>query len=340
MAGESIPAGAPQAVENGDATLLARTPFHDHLYATYPQATLSASGMDVGLPRGADGQLRSRPPQSRRRAGSFIRISRGSTRRSPTASSRRTRCCRRRSRRRAGRRLHFSGSCRMAACTSHQDHLVALCQSRAGGGRGRHHGPRDHRRARHLADGRRGLSGARWSAGWRRRGAKIATVIGRYFAMDRDQRWERNKLAWDAIVLGRGDVVAATSPSAAVSAAYDDGAARRRVSPADHLLPRQRAARPRWRRGAVVQFPRRPRAAAFDALSLTGFRRLRPRGSARRCTTSRSRNTTRPTRAGGLSRRSRSRRSSAKWSAARGCSSCASRRRRNIRTSLSSSTAA
>ena len=36
-------------------------------------------------------------------------------------------------------------------------------------------------------------------------GARIATVIGRYFAMDRDRRWERNKIAWDAIVLGRGE---------------------------------------------------------------------------------------------------------------------------------------
>jgi 2,3-bisphosphoglycerate-independent phosphoglycerate mutase len=46
--------GRDKATENGDATLLAKTPFHDHLYATYPQATLSASGMDVGLP---DGQM-------------------------------------------------------------------------------------------------------------------------------------------------------------------------------------------------------------------------------------------------------------------------------------------
>ncbi|MBC8126499.1 MAG: 2,3-bisphosphoglycerate-independent phosphoglycerate mutase, partial [Gloeobacteraceae cyanobacterium ES-bin-144] len=36
-------------------------------------------------------------------------------------------------------------------------------------------------------------------------GARIATVIGRYFAMDRDKRWDRVKLAWDAIVLGRGE---------------------------------------------------------------------------------------------------------------------------------------
>ena len=51
-------------------------------------------------------------------------------------------------------------------------------------------------------------------------GAKIATVIGRYFAMDRDKRWERNKLAWDAIVLGRGEVIGDHGPAAAIKKAY------------------------------------------------------------------------------------------------------------------------
>src|SRR4051795_7647372 len=49
------PGGRAQAERNGDATLLAKTPFHDHLYATYPQSTLSASGLDVGLPEGQMG---------------------------------------------------------------------------------------------------------------------------------------------------------------------------------------------------------------------------------------------------------------------------------------------
>ena len=49
------PGGRSQAAANGDATLLARTPFHDQLYATYPQGTLSASGLDVGLPAGQMG---------------------------------------------------------------------------------------------------------------------------------------------------------------------------------------------------------------------------------------------------------------------------------------------
>src|SRR5437588_12924426 len=44
------PAGRGRAKENGDATLLARTPFHDQLYPKYPLGKLSASGLDVGLP--------------------------------------------------------------------------------------------------------------------------------------------------------------------------------------------------------------------------------------------------------------------------------------------------
>ena len=36
-------------------------------------------------------------------------------------------------------------------------------------------------------------------------GAQIVTVVGRYFAMDRDRRWDRTKKAWDAIVHGQGE---------------------------------------------------------------------------------------------------------------------------------------
>jgi 2,3-bisphosphoglycerate-independent phosphoglycerate mutase len=53
-------------------------------------------------------------------------------------------------------------------------------------------------------------------------GAVIATVIGRYFAMDRDKRWDRNKLAWDAIVLGRGEAPT-VPPSVAIKSRYAAG---------------------------------------------------------------------------------------------------------------------
>src|SRR5437867_11613771 len=49
------PGGADKRKENGDATLLASTPFHDKLYRDYPSSRLSASGGDVGLPDGQRG---------------------------------------------------------------------------------------------------------------------------------------------------------------------------------------------------------------------------------------------------------------------------------------------
>ncbi|WP_373636781.1 2,3-bisphosphoglycerate-independent phosphoglycerate mutase [Yoonia sp. BS5-3] len=52
-------------------------------------------------------------------------------------------------------------------------------------------------------------------------GVQIATVIGRYFAMDRDNRWDRVQSAYDAMVNGKG--ARATSPSAAIDTAYTDG---------------------------------------------------------------------------------------------------------------------
>jgi 2,3-bisphosphoglycerate-independent phosphoglycerate mutase len=52
-------------------------------------------------------------------------------------------------------------------------------------------------------------------------GARIATVGGRYFGMDRDQRWDRTELAYDAIVFGAGEH--APDPMSAVSAAYGRG---------------------------------------------------------------------------------------------------------------------
>ena len=51
-------------------------------------------------------------------------------------------------------------------------------------------------------------------------GAKIATVIGRYFAMDRDNRWDRVQTAYAAMVDGNGNT--ADGPQAAIDAAYDD----------------------------------------------------------------------------------------------------------------------
>ena len=53
-------------------------------------------------------------------------------------------------------------------------------------------------------------------------GARIVTVTGRYFAMDRDNRWDRVETAYNAIIQGEG--AGALTPQAAVKAAYDAGA--------------------------------------------------------------------------------------------------------------------
>lgn len=50
---------------------------------------------------------------------------------------------------------------------------------------------------------------------------RIGTVIGRYYAMDRDNRWERVQTAYDAMVLAKGE--AADDPQEAIEQAYDDG---------------------------------------------------------------------------------------------------------------------
>lgn len=211
------PGGREKAAENGDATLLAKTPFHDHLYATYPQARLSASGMDVGLP---DGQMgNSEVGHLNLGAGRIVyqdltRINKaiidGEFDTNPVLVEAFAKA--------KGTRLHLLGLVSDGGVHSHQDHLIALCKAATAAGvkdicihaitDGRDTSPTSG--AGYLATVENGIVGTN---------ARIATVIGRYFAMDRDKRWERNKLAWDAIVLGRGPV-SAEKPSAAIAAAY------------------------------------------------------------------------------------------------------------------------
>lgn len=50
---------------------------------------------------------------------------------------------------------------------------------------------------------------------------KLATICGRYYAMDRDKRWERIKLAYDMLIFGKGETF--NSPLKAMEASYDSG---------------------------------------------------------------------------------------------------------------------
>ena len=211
------PGGRDKATENGDATLLAATPFHDYLYATYPQATLSASGMDVGLP---DGQMgNSEVGHLNLGAGRIVyqdltrinkAIADGELRTNGVLQDAFAKA--------RGHRLHFLGLLSDGGVHSHQNHLIALTKAAKEAGV-------DDIMIHAISDGRdtspTGCADylATVSAQTSRAGARIATVIGRYYAMDRDQRWDRNKLAWDAIVLGRG-AQSDRAPAAAVAEAY------------------------------------------------------------------------------------------------------------------------
>ncbi len=214
------PGGREKREENGDASLLARTPFHDRLYREFPWGRLSASGLDVGLPEGQMGN--SEVGHLNLGAGRIVyqdltrinkAIAEGELIRNPIACEAFERA--------RGRRLHFLGLLSDGGVHSHYSHLVALAKA------ARDAGVTDIL-VHAFTDGRdtSPTGGAGFLEACQEQlspsGATIATVIGRYFAMDRDRRWDRTKKAWDAVVLGRGELSTLTPP-AAVLAQYEKG---------------------------------------------------------------------------------------------------------------------
>jgi 2,3-bisphosphoglycerate-independent phosphoglycerate mutase len=214
------PHGRQLAEADGNATLLAKTPYHDALYQKYPWSRLSASGMDVGLPEGQMGN--SEVGHLNLGAGrivyqDFTRINKAilDGELSANPGIQQAFAIARDS------RLHFIGLLSDGGVHSHQDHLIALVKEAAKCGvkeilihaitDGRDTSPTGG--AEYISTVESAVTGT---------GAIVSTVIGRYFAMDRDKRWERTKLAWDAIVLGQGEIIK-TSPAEAVRGRYQEG---------------------------------------------------------------------------------------------------------------------
>ncbi len=197
------PGGIETAEKDGNAVLLADTPFHNTTLAPYPKGMLSASGLDVGLPPGQMGN--SEVGHLNLGAGrvvyqDFTRINKaideGTLATNPVFSEALAKA--------KTSRLHFIGLVSDGGVHSHQDQLIAMVQlaSQAGVKDIMIHA---------ITDGRD--TSPTGGAGYLAKvedeaakcGARVATVVGRYFAMDRDKRWDRVKLAWDAIVLGIGE---------------------------------------------------------------------------------------------------------------------------------------
>jgi 2,3-bisphosphoglycerate-independent phosphoglycerate mutase len=225
----------------GNAVHLARTPNMDRWQREYPHTTLVAHGEAVGLPPGQMGN--SEVGHLNIGAGRIVyqdltRINRdlanGDFFGNEVLSGVMARC------RRRDRGLHLLGLLSDGGVHSHFDHLVGLLEMAARQGLekvyihafldGRDTPP---------ASGKSYLE--KLEAELERIGVgRIATLCGRYYAMDRDNRWERVEMAWRALVQGKG--VVGAEPRVALFNAYAHGETDEFVKPtvivgSDGLLP-------------------------------------------------------------------------------------------------------
>jgi 2,3-bisphosphoglycerate-independent phosphoglycerate mutase len=201
-----------------NAILDARTPNYDRLIATCPQGLIDASETFVGLPKGQMGN--SEVGHMNLGAGRVAvpdlpridkAIEDGSLAKNETLTELIATL------KKNGGACHLIGLASPGGVHSHQDHLVALANMIAGAGvpvwihallDGRDMPPRSAQEClEHIQKGlKAGLP------------IKFATVGGRYYAMDRDKRWERIAKAYDALVNGKGET--AKTPKEAVDNGY------------------------------------------------------------------------------------------------------------------------
>lgn len=187
-----------------DAVFNSNTPVMDKLMSTYPNATLLTSGEDVGLP---DGQMgNSEVGHLNIGAGRIVyqeltRINKSIREGEFFKNEKLVQAFE--NAKKGNGRVHFMGLVSKGGVHSSQDHLYALCDM------AENHGLKDvfiHA----FTDGRD--CDPKSGQGFlqelqnhiKNKSAKVATIIGRYFAMDRDNRWERIQKAYDLMVKGTG----------------------------------------------------------------------------------------------------------------------------------------
>ena len=206
-----------------NAISTARTPHWDRLWADSPHSLLVTSGEAVGLP---DGQMgNSEVGHMNIGAGRVVyqeltrigkAIDDGEFARNPAFVDALKRTAD------SGGCVHIMGLLSPGGVHSHEDHFLALLDLAA-------HSSVEAIAVHAFLDGRdtpprsAGPSIERLEAAVGRLSqARVASISGRYYAMDRDQRWERIEKAWRAIVDARADQTAATA-SEALQAAYARG---------------------------------------------------------------------------------------------------------------------
>lgn len=202
-----------------NAPALANTPTFDWIMATCPHATLITHGPDVGLPTGQMGN--SEVGHTNIGAGRVVAMDLGQidlaiedgsffdeTAIVDFADKLKA----------SGRIAHVIGLASPGGVHSHQDHIVAAAKALTDRGIGvAVHAMTDGRDVPpKSAAGQVDVLDAALPAG-----ARLVTVMGRYYAMDRDNRWERVEKAYRAMVLGDGET--ADDAAAAIKRAYDAG---------------------------------------------------------------------------------------------------------------------
>jgi 2,3-bisphosphoglycerate-independent phosphoglycerate mutase len=191
----------------GNAVDLADTPVFDRLWRGFPHTTIEASGEAAGLPPGQMGNSEVGHltiGAGRRLYQDLMRVNRAIADESLFTNPALVSAFER------GKRVHLLGLVSHGGVHSHIDHLQALLRFAP-----------EKTWIHAFTDGRdvsptsavRDLAELPLD--------RIATITGRYYAMDRDQRWEPTQRAYDAIVDHVGTV--ATDPVAAVQASYDAG---------------------------------------------------------------------------------------------------------------------
>ncbi|HKS11100.1 MAG TPA: 2,3-bisphosphoglycerate-independent phosphoglycerate mutase [Pyrinomonadaceae bacterium] len=218
------------SARDGNAIALAATPFYDELCEKYPQTLLEAHGSRVGLPVGVMGN--SEVGHLNIGSGRVIRmdvslvdheIETGAFFDNKTLGSAIEGA------RDRGTALHLMGLCSDGQVHSSLTHLYALLKLAKDRGMQRVY-------IHCFLDGRDTPpnSAAHYLATLQQKlttigVGEIATVIGRYYAMDRDKRWERTKRAYDLLVHGVGSV--SQDPIAAVKESYERGVTDEFVEP-------------------------------------------------------------------------------------------------------------
>ncbi|RYE19745.1 MAG: phosphoglycerate mutase (2,3-diphosphoglycerate-independent), partial [Sphingobacteriaceae bacterium] len=207
--------------DNTDAAYMAYTPFFDSMLKTYPNSRLAASGEEVGLPEGQMGN--SEVGHMNLGAGRVVYQDLGRINKAIKDHSfhqNEVLLNAFRYAKQNNKPVHFIGLVSDGGVHAHINHLKALCDAAK-------ENDLEDVFIHAFLDGRdtdpnAGLGYINDLTEYLKESTgKIASLIGRYYAMDRDSRWERVKLAYDVMVNGIG--MPATNAAAEIQKSYLEG---------------------------------------------------------------------------------------------------------------------